>query len=62
MIRSAQEFRRRYRDELKRQQARPLLDELLEVARKGKLTLVYGARDEEHNQAIVIKDVLEARL
>jgi uncharacterized protein YeaO (DUF488 family) len=57
-----QEFRKRYRDELKRPQAKPLLDELLEAARNGKLTLLYSARDEEHNQAVVIKEILEARL
>ncbi len=57
-----QEFRLRYRNELKRPQAKPLLDELLEVARGGKLTLVYSARDEAHNQAVVIKEVLQAKL
>ncbi|HLI63307.1 MAG TPA: DUF488 family protein [Terriglobales bacterium] len=57
-----QEFRRRYRAELKRPQVKPLLDELLEVARDGKLTLVYSAKDEAHNQAVVIKEILEERL
>ncbi len=57
-----QEFRRRYRAELKWPQVKPLLDELLEVARDGKLTLVYSAKDEAHNQAVVIKEILEERL
>ena len=30
--------------------------------RNGNLTLVYGAKDEEHNQAVVLKDVIEERL
>jgi uncharacterized protein YeaO (DUF488 family) len=56
------EFRKRYLVELKRPEARALLDQLLHMARAGKLTLVYGAKDEEHNQAVVIKSVLESRL
>jgi uncharacterized protein YeaO (DUF488 family) len=51
------EFRKRYRDELAAK--RGLLDELLAHAAKGPLTLVYSARDEAHNQAVVILEVLE---
>jgi len=51
------EFRRRYGRELADKQ--PLLRELLGYARKGTLTLVYGARDTTHNQAVVIKEVVE---
>ena len=50
-------FRRRYREELA--QKPDLLHELIRHAKDGKLTLVYGARDPEHNQAVVIKEVLE---
>jgi uncharacterized protein YeaO (DUF488 family) len=57
-----QEFRKRYRLELKRAQVKPSIAELLEIARKGKLTLVYSARDEQHNQAVVIKEVLDSKL
>jgi uncharacterized protein YeaO (DUF488 family) len=57
-----EEFRKRYRAELKHPQASVLLDELLEVARRGKLTLIYSARDEQHNQAVVLKEVLDANL
>ena len=57
-----EEFRKRYRAELRRSEAKSLLDELLEVARKDKLTLVYSARDEQHNQAVVLKEVLDAKL
>ncbi len=31
-------------------------------ARKGKLTLVCGARDEKHNDAVALKEYLEARM
>jgi uncharacterized protein YeaO (DUF488 family) len=53
------EFRRRYRSELASQASR--LDELAAYAERGRLTLVFGARDPLHNQAAVIKEMLEAR-
>lgn len=54
-----EEFRRRYRKELGRAQPRKMLDELASIAARGTLTLVYGAHDTEHNQAVVIKEVLD---
>lgn len=57
-----QEFRRRYLNELKRPQAASLLAELLEIARSGTLTLVYSAKDREHNQAIVLKELLDRKI
>ncbi len=53
------EFRRRYAAELKRQ--RELLDEMLRIASHGRLTLVYSAHDEKHNDAVVLKEILAAR-
>ena len=50
------EFRRRYLAELAGRQAE--LDELCERARGGPLTLVYGARDTEHNDAVVLAALL----
>jgi len=50
------EFKRRYTAELR--QHGDDLDALRALARRGTLTLVYGARDEEHNQAVVIRDTL----
>ena len=54
------EFQRRYFAELdeKPDAWRPLT----EAARKGDLTLVYGARDTEHNNAVALKVYLEKRL
>jgi uncharacterized protein YeaO (DUF488 family) len=49
-------FRRRYLRELARKKA--LLQELAVHARRGKLTLVYSAHDPDHNQAVVIREVL----
>jgi uncharacterized protein YeaO (DUF488 family) len=53
------EFQRRYRAELK--DKKDALKLLREKNREGTVTLVYGARDEEHNGALVLKKVLESR-
>ena len=50
------QFRRRYKAELARKIE--LLGELRAIARKNTLTLVFAARDELHNEAIVLRDVL----
>lgn len=50
------EFRRRYLDELQAQQEK--LRELRRQARGQTLTLVYGARDTEHNDAVVLAELL----
>jgi uncharacterized protein YeaO (DUF488 family) len=49
------EFRKRYRAELK---GNPALAELREKSRQRDITLVYAARDELHNDAVVLKQVL----
>jgi uncharacterized protein YeaO (DUF488 family) len=51
------EFRRRYETELAAQEEK--LRELRRRARQSRLTLVYGARDTEHNDAVVLADLLE---
>jgi uncharacterized protein YeaO (DUF488 family) len=51
------EFRARYLAELEDQ--RPLLQELSALARKETVTLVYAAHDEEHNNAVVLKELLQ---
>ena len=50
------EFRRRYRAELKNN---PALEELR--ATKGKLTLLYGAKDPKINHAVVLAAALKQR-
>lgn len=54
------EFSKSYRDELMANQASWL--PLLAWARKGDLTLIYAAHDEEHNNAQVLKTFLEEQL
>lgn len=54
-----QEFRRRYRMELA-QHARDVA-ELRRLARQRPITLVYSAKDEIHNDAVVLRAVLLSR-
>jgi uncharacterized protein YeaO (DUF488 family) len=54
------EFRLRYVAELGQQ--RPRLTELRRRARDGTLTLVYAAHDSEHNDAVVLAEVLRRGL
>lgn len=54
------EFKERYERELK--DHGELLDLLIDTEKHRKtVTLVYGARDTEHNQAVVLRSVLDAR-
>ena len=53
------EFRRRYKSELKRNVAS--VSALRQLARQGRMTLVFGARDEIHNEAVVLRDFLLGR-
>lgn len=52
------EFRRRYTVELAGQDEK--LRELRRRARSGRLTLVYAAHDTEHNDAVVLAEILRA--
>ena len=50
-------FRGRYETEIRHNDH--LLKVLNDKAKGGTVTLVYGARDEEHNEALVLKQFLE---
>ncbi len=51
------EFERKYRQELRTK--RDLLEQIRVEAKKSNVTLLYGARDTEHNEALVLEDYLE---
>jgi uncharacterized protein YeaO (DUF488 family) len=51
-----EEFRKRYREELKAHG--DLLDKLRSEAKKGTVTLLFAAKDAEHNNAVVLKEML----
>ena len=54
------EFQRRYRPELKRHEE--ALEPILHAARHGTVTLLYSSHDPEHNNAVVLREYLEAKL
>lgn len=51
-------FRQLYRQELETPAQRRLLGELAERAKRDGLTLVYGARDRDHNGALVLREII----
>lgn len=53
------QFQIRYRKEL--QEKKEILKDLKQKSKGHTVTLVYGARDEEHNEALVLKQILAGR-
>ncbi|GGF19327.1 hypothetical protein GCM10010954_17580 [Halobacillus andaensis] len=54
------EFKRRYKKELSSQSdKKSSLDELRNLADGNRVILLYGAKDEKHNHALVLKELLE---
>jgi uncharacterized protein YeaO (DUF488 family) len=53
------EFKRRYLDELRANE--DALGPLRDASRRGPVTLVYGARDTEHNAAVALREYLTTR-
>jgi uncharacterized protein YeaO (DUF488 family) len=54
------EFQKRYRAELAEKKA--AIESLhFWEQEHGAVTLLFGAKDEEHNQAVVLRDVLQAK-
>lgn len=53
-------FRKRYLRELANEKASAAIDKLHQLAKsKGKVTLLYASRNEDHNNATVLKELLE---
>lgn len=50
-------FSKKYKKELAEHSE--IIDELLKKVKKKRLTLLYGAKDEKNNQAVVLKKFLE---
>ena len=53
-------FHKRYEREIRDND--DLISTLKDIAREGTITLLYGARDEKHNEALVLKEFLERKL
>lgn len=54
------EFKRRFAAELSTEETRAHLSRLRERAGAGTLTLVHASKEERYNNAVAIKDLLEA--
>ncbi|MCG2419256.1 DUF488 family protein [Aequorivita sp. F47161] len=52
-----EEFSKKYKKELEKHSN--LVQQLLDKAKDKRLTLLFGAKDEAHNQAIVLKEYLD---
>ena len=50
------EFQKKYKQELKNNPE--AVSFLKDYAKKGTVTLLYGAKDETHNEALVLKDLI----
>ena len=55
-----EEFQERYREELAAPEAQAELSHLRALARRSRVTLLYAARDEAMNNAIVLRDCLRS--
>jgi uncharacterized protein YeaO (DUF488 family) len=53
------EFQKRYRAELRKNPAP--LNTLRQKARAGPITLLFAAKDEQHNEAVVLKALLQRK-
>ncbi len=55
-----EEFRERYHAELEQEPAASALAELRALVKRGRVTLVYGAKEERFNNAVALRELLEA--
>lgn len=56
------EFRRRYREQLRDTERARLLNELVALAGREPIILLFAARDRTHNHAVLIAEAIEERL
>ncbi len=54
------EFRRRYFAELDK--SPEVWEQLLRAAQRGRITLIYSSHDQQHNNAVALKDYLEGNV
>lgn len=54
------EFKERYFKELDLK--KDLVDQVIARVKKGNTILLYGAKDEEHNNAVALKEYIEAKM
>lgn len=57
------DFKKSYKKELEDNEMKAeFLDKVKTQLKKHNVTLVYGAKDEEHNQAVILKEWIEKKL
>jgi uncharacterized protein YeaO (DUF488 family) len=54
------EFRRRYFHELTAHA--DVIEPIIKAAKRGRVTLLYSSHDEEHNNAVALKNYVEVRM
>jgi len=54
-----EEFSKKYKEELKSKSEN--INSIREIAKEHRVTLLFGAKDEKHNHAIILKEVLEKK-
>lgn len=54
------EFKQKYFKELHRK--KELINTIIEKAKEGEVTLLYGAKDKEFNNAVALKEYIEIQL
>ncbi len=54
------EFRRRYFAELDKNTE--AWEQILQAAQRGRITLIYSSHDQQHNNAVALKDFLEPKM
>jgi uncharacterized protein YeaO (DUF488 family) len=54
-----EEFRERFRQELREPEKELILRNLAREAQEGTITLIFAARDREHNNAVFLKELLD---
>ena len=52
-----EEFKKKYTDEIKEEN----INKILEILKKQDVTLLYAAKDQEHNDAVVLYEILKRR-
>lgn len=56
------QFKAEYRKQLRDPAAREKIAELAKLAHERTVTLIFGARDEKHNNAVVLKALIKRQL
>jgi uncharacterized protein YeaO (DUF488 family) len=54
-------YQAEYKWELQREEAKRKISFLSELANNSTVTLIYSSRDTEHNNAVVLKEILEGK-